>query len=62
MLTEDKVIEKCLEIRRIWQGPGQHSHELQRAVEELFALLPAEGPALTVHVSDSLVARSTFGG
>lgn len=54
--------EKCIEVQRIWQGPGQHSHELRRAMEELFALLPAEGSALRVQVSDSLVARSTFGG
>ena len=58
----EKLVRKCEEIRRIWQGPGPQSYELRVAMEEMFALLPEQEPALTVRVKDSLAARSTFGG
>ena len=59
----DELVRKCEEIRRIWQGPGQHSHELAAAVREMFALLPDDdGLSLSVHVTDSLAMESRFGG
>lgn len=58
----DELTEKCQEIRRIWQGPGQRSHELREAMQEMFALLPEPENVLQVHVMDSLAMRSRFGG
>ena len=62
MNRTDELTEKCQEIQRIWQGPGQHSHELQVAMQEMFTLLPEPANALRVHVVDSLAMRSKVGG
>lgn len=59
---QDQLVAKCRELRRIWQGPGQHSHQLKTAMLELFELLPEDGPSLSVHVSDSIAVRSKVGG
>lgn len=61
-MEESELVRKCQELRRIWQGPGQHSHELREAMLEMFDLLPEEGKFLSVHVSDSLAVRSKVGG
>lgn len=62
MDKRDELVEKCEEIRRIWQGPGQHSHALRVAMHQMFALLPEPDDVLRVHVTDSLAMRSKFGG
>lgn len=62
MSKTDELTKKCLEIRRIWSGPGQHSHELAAAIREMFALLPDEGAALSIYAREGIGASATFGG
>ena len=58
----ERLIKKCEEIRRIWQGPGQHSRELAIAMQEMFNLLPDEGEALEIYAREKIGASATFGG
>lgn len=71
----DALLEACLEIRRVWQGPGPRSHEAAAAVTTMLALLPEEGDhgegdhgegdhrgsPLRVQVRDSMAVQSRFG-
>ena len=49
--------EVAADLRRIWQGPGQNSHELREAMQRLFALLPEE-EGLQIKTSDSLSVKA----